>query len=144
MKNYTEQDYKDVYARLEREEQESIKAYNNWLMQVKITVKTYNNTILNHGLEGTFKLLKAETDEDIELLDLEYVKEQYDLLLQTKSSLAHNIEIALGLKEGTAIPLETGVNLPKSSETTQADDDDFFGEMGSFDLEEDYSQNPLE
>lgn len=98
--NYTDADYKRIYNDLERREQESIKAHNSWLMEMKMAINTYNNLIVeNDNLD--FPKIEVQTDEDIANLDKETLKRIYQEITSYKAQLVDKIETALGLRDVT-------------------------------------------
>lgn len=99
MNNYTEADYRRIYADLERQEQESVKAYNNWLMQMKMAINNYNTALRDSGLDEKFQLIEATTDEEIELLDITGITAIYQEIMSFKEETKNTIEVALGLTE---------------------------------------------
>lgn len=128
MSNYTEADYRRIYADLEKKEQESIKAYNSWLMQMQMAINNYNATLADSGLQDTFPELSIHSEQEIENLDINQITQLYNQISQFRDETVESIEIALGLKEGQIEPTQVEETLSPFGE----DEDYFdFAEVGN-------------
>lgn len=101
MSQYTEADYRRKYAELERQEKETQKQYNDWFMNTKMAIQTYNNLVRENDLEEQFSLID-DSDEAIQNIDKENIKEIYNKIVAFKNELADKIEKGLGLKPNEA------------------------------------------
>lgn len=101
----TETQYREIYAKLQKEEQDSLKAYNQWLIQMRMAIKSYNTLIQENHLEHEFDLIHAETDEEIDSLNIESIQSIYAKIQSAKEVLVEKIELALGLKTSEEVSL---------------------------------------
>lgn len=84
--------YEIRFAQLKREEEEKKKAYDQYIYNLRMYVRDYNNIIETAGLQDTYPLLDENADKA-------QLKKIYDTIQANKKSLEEKIEVLLGLRE---------------------------------------------
>lgn len=84
--------YEIRFAQLKREEEEKKKAYDQYIYNLRMYVRDYNNIIETAGLQDTYPLLNENADKA-------QLKKIYDTIQANKKSLEEKIEVLLGLRE---------------------------------------------
>ncbi len=101
--------YEIRFAQLKREEEEKKKAYDQYIYNLRMYVRDYNNIIETAGLQDTYPLLDENADKA-------QLKKIYDTIQANKKSLEEKIEVLLGLREAP----KTQTSQPQSQPQPQS------------------------
>lgn len=124
MSEYTTSDYRKIFSELELKEQKSQKEYNEWYMNIKMRIQSYNKIVVENNLQDEHRILD-DSDEAIDNIALISPKDLFTEIVQRKKLIAEEIELRLGLRKDnndtsndTTITNTPPLQVTQQSETT--------------------------